>query len=271
MSDPPPRRPLRRRAPQTATCWGLPPRRGRSGVRTRPPAGGGVGAADASSDPGRGDASKSVLGRPRPASACSTGPDAPSSSPTDASWASTTSGTPPVPWCSISTASAALVCFATPDDHIAAELGIRLIAATVPASGCPPGRPGGDSWTGRADVEQFADRLGIDSFAVLGWSGGGPVCARLWLVAAGRVKRIGLISAAAPLTPGADYMLRRHRVASPGRGQCAVDDQARHVAMVPRPARGPGTPPGQGHRGHDRSRPAGAGGPPATAGDDRER
>ena len=103
-----------------------------------------------------------------------------------------------------------------PDDHIATELGIRLIAVDRPGIGLSTGAPGRRLLDWPGDVEQLADRLGIESFAVLGWSGGGPYALACGWSLPDRVDRIGLISAAAPLTPGADYMLRRHRV-RPGR------------------------------------------------------
>ena len=101
-----------------------------------------------------------------------------------------------------------------PDDHVASELGIRLIAVDRPGIGLSTGAPGRRLLDWPADVEQLADRLGIDTFGMLGWSGGGPYALACGWSLPDRVDRIGLISAAAPLTPGADYMLRRHRVAS---------------------------------------------------------
>ena len=101
-----------------------------------------------------------------------------------------------------------------PDDHLPGELGIRLIAADRPGIGLSTGAPGRRLLDWPADVEQLADRLGIEHFSVLGWSGGGPYALACGWTLPDRVDRIGLISAAAPLTPGADYMLRRHRVAS---------------------------------------------------------
>lgn len=101
-----------------------------------------------------------------------------------------------------------------PDDHMPGELGIRLIAVDRPGIGLSTGAPGRRMLDWPADVEQLADHLGIGRFGVLGWSGGGPYALACGWSLPDRVDRIGLISAAAPLIPGADYMLRRHRVAS---------------------------------------------------------
>ena len=101
-----------------------------------------------------------------------------------------------------------------PDDHLPGELGIRFISVDRPGIGLSTGAPGRRLLDWPADVEQLVDRLGIEQFSMLGWSGGGPYSLACGWSLPDRVRRIGLISAAAPLTPGADYMSRRHRVAS---------------------------------------------------------
>jgi pimeloyl-ACP methyl ester carboxylesterase len=101
-----------------------------------------------------------------------------------------------------------------PDDHVPGDMGFRLIAVDRPGIGLSTGAPGRRMLDWPGDVEQLADRLGIDRFGLLGWSGGGPYALACGWSLPDRVERIGLISAAAPLTPGADYMQRRHRVAS---------------------------------------------------------
>jgi pimeloyl-ACP methyl ester carboxylesterase len=61
-----------------------------------------------------------------------------------------------------------------PDDSIAAELGLRVVAVDRPGCG------GSDFGRRRSvaawpeDVAQLADSLELDRFAVLGWSAGGP-------------------------------------------------------------------------------------------------
>ncbi|MFN8519832.1 MAG: alpha/beta hydrolase [Chloroflexota bacterium] len=101
-----------------------------------------------------------------------------------------------------------------PDDGIVASLGLRLIAVDRPGIGLSSGRPGRRLLDWPGDVEQLADRLGIERFSVLGWSGGGPYSLALGWSLPDRVDRIGLVSAAAPLVRGADYLLRHHRVAT---------------------------------------------------------
>jgi len=68
-----------------------------------------------------------------------------------------------------------------PDDTIAQDLVIRLIAIDRPGCGRSDfaRRRALTEWP--ADVEQLADALGLDRFALLGWSAGGPhalACAR---------------------------------------------------------------------------------------------
>jgi pimeloyl-ACP methyl ester carboxylesterase len=50
-----------------------------------------------------------------------------------------------------------------------------------------------------ADVEQLADHLGLERFAVLGVSGGGPHAAACAYAIPHRLSRVGLVSSAAPL------------------------------------------------------------------------
>jgi len=101
-----------------------------------------------------------------------------------------------------------------PDDGIVPSLGLRLIAVDRPGIGLSSGRPGRRLLDWPGDVEQLVDRLGIERFSVLGWSGGGPYSLALGWSLPDRVTRIGLVSAAAPLVRGADYLLRHHRMAT---------------------------------------------------------
>ena len=61
-----------------------------------------------------------------------------------------------------------------PDDTIAARAGVRLIAIDRPGYGASDPDPAGDQRTLADDVVALADALGIDRFAVLAWSAGGP-------------------------------------------------------------------------------------------------
>jgi pimeloyl-ACP methyl ester carboxylesterase len=74
-------------------------------------------------------------------------------------------GAPPVPL------------FATAD-----ELGIRWVSYDRPGYGSSTPRPGRDIASAAGDVARLADSLGVDSFATMGHSGGGPhalACAAL--------------------------------------------------------------------------------------------
>jgi pimeloyl-ACP methyl ester carboxylesterase len=64
----------------------------------------------------------------------------------------------------------------------AAERGIRWVSHDRPGYGGSTARPGRDAASAAADVAAIADALGIDQFAVMGHSGGGPhalACAAL--------------------------------------------------------------------------------------------
>jgi pimeloyl-ACP methyl ester carboxylesterase len=61
-----------------------------------------------------------------------------------------------------------------PDDGVAARAGARLIAVDRPGYGESDPDLTGDDNALAADVIALADALGLDRFAVLGWSSGGP-------------------------------------------------------------------------------------------------
>ena len=66
-----------------------------------------------------------------------------------------------------------------PDDAIAAAAGVRVIAVDRPGYGHSDGDPASDEVSQAADVVALADHLGLDRFAVLGWSSGGPTALAL--------------------------------------------------------------------------------------------
>jgi pimeloyl-ACP methyl ester carboxylesterase len=103
-----------------------------------------------------------------------------------------------------------------PDDGIARRLGIRLLAVDRPGIGLSSSRPARRLLDFPRDTEQLADRLGLERFGIVAWSGGGPYAlACAWSLGA-RVTQIGLISTPAALagTAAADYAHRMHRAAS---------------------------------------------------------
>ena len=80
----------------------------------------------------------------------------------------------------------------------ARERGVRLIAIDRPGIGLSdfqPGRTIGD-WPN--DVVELADVLGIERFAVLGYSGGGPYAAACALKIPDRVVAVAIVSGAGP-------------------------------------------------------------------------
>lgn len=61
-----------------------------------------------------------------------------------------------------------------PDADLTASLGVRIIAADQPGVGGSSPRPGRTMADWGPDMEQLADHLGLERFAVAGHSGGGP-------------------------------------------------------------------------------------------------
>jgi pimeloyl-ACP methyl ester carboxylesterase len=76
-----------------------------------------------------------------------------------------------------------------PDDSIAAELGVRLLAVDR----CGPAVPGRTLRSWGDEVGAVADRAGIDSFAVVGWSAGGPHALAVAAALPERVTRVALV------------------------------------------------------------------------------
>jgi pimeloyl-ACP methyl ester carboxylesterase len=89
-------------------------------------------------------------------------------------------------------------------EQLAAERGVRLVSFDRPGYGGSTAAPFGLASIG-ADAHAIADRLGVDRFATLGWSGGGPGALAAAAVSGGRVSRVGIASGVAPfqLVPGA--------------------------------------------------------------------
>jgi pimeloyl-ACP methyl ester carboxylesterase len=80
----------------------------------------------------------------------------------------------------------------------AAERGIRWVSHDRPGYGGSTPHPGRDVASAAANVASIADALGIDRFAVMGASGGGPhalACAAVW---PGRVLATVCLSGPAP-------------------------------------------------------------------------
>jgi pimeloyl-ACP methyl ester carboxylesterase len=85
-----------------------------------------------------------------------------------------------------------------PDDGVAAEIGIRLVAVDRPGYGASDPLPIADPRAWAADVEGLVDRLGIDRFGVAAWSAGAPWAFGLAAALGDRVARIVTYGCLAP-------------------------------------------------------------------------
>jgi pimeloyl-ACP methyl ester carboxylesterase len=88
-------------------------------------------------------------------------------------------------------------------EDIAAEHGVRLVSFDRPGYGGSTAAPFGLAAIG-ADAHAVADGLGVDRFATLGQSGGGPGALAAAAIPGSRVIRAGVASGAGPfrLVPG---------------------------------------------------------------------
>ncbi len=113
-----------------------------------------------------------------------------------------------------------------PSDEPARELGIRLIAVDRPGIGLSESSPGRQLLDWPADLVQLADRLELESFAMVGWSGGGPSALACAHVMPGRVSGVALVSSPAPLAGISEtaYLRRfdRHAVRAAGRAPWVI-------------------------------------------------
>ena len=88
-----------------------------------------------------------------------------------------------------------------PFPDVAQALGVRWLMAERPGYRQTAARPGASlPEIGRMVVDDLDD-MGIEEFAVLGYSGGGPHALACALVAPERVRMVGLFSSWAPMNP----------------------------------------------------------------------
>jgi pimeloyl-ACP methyl ester carboxylesterase len=87
---------------------------------------------------------------------------------------------------------------AAPAHQAAVDLGVRLISPDRPGIGRSTFQPGRRLLDWPADVAALTDALGIDRFAVMGWSCGGPYAAVCGARMNNRVTAVGLLSSAVP-------------------------------------------------------------------------
>jgi pimeloyl-ACP methyl ester carboxylesterase len=88
---------------------------------------------------------------------------------------------------------------AAPAHQAALDLGVRLISPDRPGIGRSTFQPGRRLLDWPADVAALTDALGIDRFAVMGWSCGGPYAAVCGARMGDRITAAGLLSSAVPL------------------------------------------------------------------------
>lgn len=109
-----------------------------------------------------------------------------------------------------------------PDDALAARARVRLVAVDRPGYGRSDADDASDEVTQADDVVALADHLGIDRFAVLAWSSGGPTALALAACHPGRVAAVALAAGQPPMaadpgghTPAAFAKIAAEFVAQP--------------------------------------------------------
>ena len=85
-------------------------------------------------------------------------------------------------------------------DDVAAEAGVRLISPDRPGVGTSDPSPDRTMAGWAHDVEELVDGIGVDRFAIMGWSMGGQYAAAVGYFLRHRVTRVAIIAGALPLT-----------------------------------------------------------------------
>jgi pimeloyl-ACP methyl ester carboxylesterase len=85
-----------------------------------------------------------------------------------------------------------------PDEGLTRRLGARLITPDRPGYGLSDYQPERRLLDFPSDIEQLADRLGLDRFALVGLSAGGPYVAACARRLGERITRAAIVSGAAP-------------------------------------------------------------------------
>lgn len=91
-----------------------------------------------------------------------------------------------------------------PDDAVAAEVEVRLVAVDRPGSGYSDVHPAGTLTSIGPDVGHLLDALGIERAVLLGWSAGGLFALAAATVLGERVLGVGLVGTLPPVEAHAD-------------------------------------------------------------------
>ena len=86
-----------------------------------------------------------------------------------------------------------------PDESIARRLGLRIFTFDRPGLGLSTPKPHRRILDWPLDVAEFADAQGLERFAVIAWSGGGPYALATAHRFGDRVSKVGLVAPMAPL------------------------------------------------------------------------
>ncbi len=81
----------------------------------------------------------------------------------------------------------------------AVELGVRVIAPDRPGIGSSDDQPNRGILDWPADMATLADHLHLDTFSVVGWSGGAPYALACAITLPERVTAVGIVSGISPL------------------------------------------------------------------------
>ena len=86
------------------------------------------------------------------------------------------------------------------DDPLLESLNLRVLAADRPGLGRSSFQPGRRFMDWPSDITYLADQLGLDRFAILGYSGGGPYAAVCAFSIPERITKAGIVSGTGPFT-----------------------------------------------------------------------
>lgn len=123
----------------------------------------------------------------------------------------------------------------------AAERGIRLVSYARPSYGGSTPQPGREVASAAADVAAVADALGLERFAVMGTSGGGPHALACAALLPERVTGVVTLAGPAPYTEAFDWFagmrspgaLRAAREGRPARAEFAEREEFDPEVFVP--------------------------------------